>query len=52
MAAAALPIAVSEGGLAQYLGEIRKFPMLEPDEEFMLAKRWREHRTAKRPTNS
>ncbi|GGH06844.1 MAG TPA: RNA polymerase sigma factor RpoH [Oceanicaulis sp.] len=32
-----------EGGLSRYLTEIRKFPMLEKDEEFMLAKRWVEH---------
>ncbi|KPP82261.1 MAG: alternative sigma factor RpoH [Oceanicaulis sp. HLUCCA04] len=32
-----------EGGLSRYLTEIRKFPMLEKDEEFMLAKRWAEH---------
>ena len=32
-----------EGGLSRYLSEIRKFPMLEKDEEFMLAKRWAEH---------
>ena len=32
-----------EGGLSRYLSEIRNFPMLEPEEEFMLAKRWREH---------
>jgi len=38
-----LPTVGSEGGLSRYLEEIRKFPMLEPDEEFMLAKRWREH---------
>ncbi|WP_342360772.1 RNA polymerase sigma factor RpoH [Terrarubrum flagellatum] len=43
MAAAALPIAVSEGGLSKYLDEIRKFPMLEPQQEYMLAKSWREH---------
>ncbi len=30
-------------GLTRYLAEIRKFPMLTPDEEFMLAKRWTEH---------
>ena len=30
-------------GLSHYLAEIRKFPMLAPDEEFMLAKRWQEH---------
>ena len=41
--AAALPSIATEGGLARYLEEIRRFPMLEPDEEFMLAKRWREH---------
>ena len=39
----ALPIIASESGLARYLAEIRKFPMLEPQEEYMLAKRWREH---------
>ena len=32
-----------EGNLARYLQEIRRFPMLESDEEYMLAKRWREH---------
>jgi RNA polymerase sigma-32 factor len=32
-----------DGGLSRYLTEIRKFPMLARDEEFMLAKRWREH---------
>jgi RNA polymerase sigma-32 factor len=32
-----------EGGLSRYLTEIRKFPMLTRDEEFMLAKAWREH---------
>jgi RNA polymerase sigma-32 factor len=30
-------------GLTRYLDDIRKFPMLEPDEEFMLAKRWQEY---------
>ena len=39
----ALPVPASEGGLSRYLQEIRKFPMLEPEEEYMLAKRWREH---------
>jgi RNA polymerase sigma-32 factor len=34
---------VSEGNLSRYLQEIRKFPMLAPEEEFMLAKRWQEH---------
>ncbi len=32
-----------DGGLSRYLTEIRKFPMLAKDEEFMLAKRWKEH---------
>ena len=41
--ASALPVLANEGGLSRYLDEIRKFPMLEPSEEFMLAKRWREH---------
>jgi RNA polymerase sigma-32 factor len=39
----ALPTISSEGGLGRYLQEIRKFPMLEPGEEYMLAKRWQEH---------
>ena len=38
-----LPILSAEGGLSRYLQEIRKFPMLEPDEEYMLAKRYKEH---------
>ena len=38
-----LPIMSPEGNLARYLQEIRKFPMLEKEEEYMLAKRWREH---------
>jgi RNA polymerase sigma-32 factor len=38
-----LPTVSSEGGLQRYLQEIRQFPMLQPEEEFMLAKRWREH---------
>jgi RNA polymerase sigma-32 factor len=44
MASRNLPIIQSGGaGLARYLEEIRRFPMLEPDEEYMLAKRWQEH---------
>jgi len=43
MASASLPVLATEGGLSRYLDEIRKFPMLHPDEEYMLAKRWREH---------
>jgi RNA polymerase sigma-32 factor len=38
-----LPAFTVEGGLSRYLEEIRRFPMLEPQEEFMLAKSWREH---------
>src|SRR5476651_448752 len=40
---ATLPLMTAEGGLTRYLEEIRKFPMLEPQQEYMLAKRWREH---------
>ena len=36
-------LAAGEGGLNRYLQEIRQFPMLLPEEEFMLAKRWKEH---------
>jgi RNA polymerase sigma-32 factor len=43
MTAAALPMISAESGLSRYLAEIRRFPMLEPEQEFMLAKRWREH---------
>ncbi|WP_185983304.1 RNA polymerase sigma factor RpoH [Aureimonas mangrovi] len=44
MAQANLPsIASGEGGLSRYLEEIRRFPMLEPQEEYMLAKRYAEH---------
>jgi RNA polymerase sigma-32 factor len=32
-----------ESGLSRYLAEIKRFPMLEPQEEYMLAKSWREH---------
>ncbi len=38
-----LPSIASEAGLSRYLREIRKFPLLEDDEEYMLARRWREH---------
>jgi RNA polymerase sigma-32 factor len=40
---AALPILTAESSLTRYLEEIRRFPMLEPQEEYMLAKSWREH---------
>jgi RNA polymerase sigma-32 factor len=39
----ALPSVGSDGNLSRYLQEIRRFPMLEQNEEYMLAKRWREH---------
>jgi RNA polymerase sigma-32 factor len=38
-----LPVLGAESNLSRYLQEIRQFPMLEPQEEFMLAKAWREH---------
>jgi RNA polymerase sigma-32 factor len=41
--AAAWPIVTAESGLSRYLSEIKRFPILEPDKEYMLAKRWREH---------
>jgi len=44
LAQASIPaIAATDGGLARYLDEIRRFPMLEPQEEYMLAKRYHEH---------
>jgi RNA polymerase sigma-32 factor len=47
MATKTLPsIAAGSGGLSRYLEEIRRFPMLQPDEEYMLAKRWQQHQDA------
>jgi RNA polymerase sigma-32 factor len=43
MSSRGLPTLQGEGGLSRYLSEIRKFPLLEPQEEYMLAKRWKEH---------
>lgn len=40
--ATALPVLAQDSGLSRYLDEIRRFPMLEPNEEYMLAKSWRE----------
>jgi RNA polymerase sigma-32 factor len=42
MAAVKVPVLVPEGNLNSYLQDIRKFPMLELDEEYMLAQSWRE----------
>jgi RNA polymerase sigma-32 factor len=41
--AAAAPILATDSGLASYFRKILRFPMLEPQEEYMLARRWREH---------
>ncbi|HVF84103.1 MAG TPA: RNA polymerase sigma factor RpoH [Sphingomicrobium sp.] len=41
--ALSIPAAGGEAGLNRYLTEIKKFPILAPEEEFMLAKRWKEH---------
>jgi len=43
MSSRGLPALQGEGGLSRYLSEIRKFPLLAPEEEYMLAKRWKEH---------
>ncbi len=43
MTTRSLPSLTPDGSLSRYLSEIRKFPMLEPEEEYMLAKSWREH---------
>ena len=41
--AVSIPASGGEAGLNRYLAEIKKFPILAPEEEYMLAKRWREH---------
>jgi RNA polymerase sigma-32 factor len=43
MSSRGLPALQGEGGLSRYLTEIRKFPLLEPEEEYMAAKAWKEH---------
>jgi RNA polymerase sigma-32 factor len=43
----AIPVVSSESNLSRYLTEIRQFPMLQPEEEYMLAKSWREHEDTK-----
>ena len=40
---ATIPASGGEAGLNRYLTEIKKFPLLQPEEEYMLAKRWTEH---------
>src|SRR5436305_2633894 len=40
---ATIPAMGGEAGLNRYLAEIKKFPILAPEEEYMLAKRWEEH---------
>ena len=40
---AQLPVLSGESGLARYMQDIRKFPVLEANQEYMLAKRWQEH---------
>ena len=40
---ATIPATGGEAGLNRYLSEIKKFPILTPEEEYMLAKRWAEH---------
>jgi len=43
MSSRGLPALQGESGLSRYLSEIRKFPLLEPEEEYMAAKAWKEH---------
>lgn len=43
MSSRGVPALSGEAGLSRYLAEIRKFPLLQPEEEYMLAKAWREH---------
>ncbi|HEY0265966.1 MAG TPA: RNA polymerase sigma factor RpoH [Rhizomicrobium sp.] len=43
MSSRGLPALSGEAGLSRYLSEIRKFPLLSPEDEFMFAKRWKEH---------
>ena len=43
MSSRGVPALAGESGLSRYLSEIRKFPLLQPEEEYMLAKAWKEH---------
>jgi RNA polymerase sigma-32 factor len=47
MAVAVMPALSGQGGLTRYMSEIRRYPMLKPDQEFMLAKRYQEHEDSK-----
>jgi len=47
MTTAAIPAVAGERGLGRYLQDIRRFPVLKPDEEYMLAQRFREHQDSK-----
>ncbi len=43
MSGRGLPALTGEAGLSRYLSEIRKFPLLSPEDEYMFAKRWQQH---------
>ena len=43
MAASKIPVVSRDKGLSGYLQEVRKYPILEPEEEYMLAQRWKNH---------
>ena len=43
MSSRGLPVLSGDAGLSRYLSEIRKFPLLSPEDEYMFAKRWKEH---------
>ena len=43
MSSRGLPVLSGEAGLSRYLSEIRKFPLLTPEDEYMFAKRWQQH---------
>ncbi|MGL4636078.1 MAG: RNA polymerase sigma factor RpoH [Beijerinckiaceae bacterium] len=47
MAYASMPVLAGDAGLSRYLDEIRKFPLLEPQREYMLSKRFLEHDDSK-----
>src|SRR4051812_27012719 len=43
MSSRGLPVLAGENGLSRYLSEIRKFPLLSAEDEYMFAKRWQAH---------